>query len=211
MHNVTVLFTPLQVGKKSLRNRIVMPPMVVRRGVTTPEGCAWYGRRAQGGVGLVIVEATSVVDFGSLLTADNLHPLVKAIHDGGALAAIQLFPGRLGQRVSPAQLTELEIEILVDQYRTAADACATAGFDGIEPHGAHGYLLNQFFSPVQNQRTDAYGFTINGRGRLAIRIVEAIRPIATEAGMLVLYRHTPIGAGYGIQESLVRSCCASSR
>jgi 2,4-dienoyl-CoA reductase-like NADH-dependent reductase (Old Yellow Enzyme family) len=202
MRDVTPLFTPLNVGDKTLHNRIVMPPMVVRRGVTTPESCVWYGRRAQGGVGLVIVEATGVVGFGTTLAAKNLRPLAKAIHDGGALAAIQLFPGRLGQCVSPAQLTELEIEILVDQYRTAAEVCARASFDGVEPHGAHGYLLNQFFSPVQNQRTDAYGFTINGRGRLAIRIVEAIRPIATEAQMLILYRHTPVGAGYGIRESL---------
>ena len=202
MHDVTALFTPLQVGHKTLSNRIVMPPMVVLRGVTTPEGREWYGRRAQGGVGLVIVEATSVVGFGSDHTAENLRPLVQAIHTGGALAGIQLFPGRLRQRVSPAQLTELEIEGLVGRYRTAAEICAGAGFDGVEPHGAHGYLLNQFFSSVQNQRTDAYGGTQEKRGRLAIRIVEAIHPIASEAGMLVLYRHTPVGAGYGIQESL---------
>ena len=97
MVDTAPLFDPLQVGQKTLRNRIVMPPMVVMRGVTTPEGAEWYGRRALGGVGLVIVEATGVTGFGAAYTAKNLRPLVDAIHAGGALAAIQLFPGTFGQ------------------------------------------------------------------------------------------------------------------
>ena len=202
MYDVTPLFAPLQVKHKTLRNRIVMPPMVVNRGLTTPEGQQWYGRRAAGGVGLVIVEATDVVRFGSELTAENLRPLAEAIHHGGALAAIQLFPGRRGQTISPMQLTRQHIEQLLAQYHTAAEICAEAGFDGIEPHGAHGFLLNQFFSPTQNQRTDEYGGTLAGRMRLALSIMETIRPIASRADMLILYRHTPVRPGYGIEESL---------
>ena len=203
MNDVTALFTPLETKHKTLRNRIVMPPMVVNRGLTTPEACEWYGRRAQGGVGLVIVQATNVTDFGDVLVADKLRPLVDAVHTGGALAAIQLFPGKRGQDVSPAQLTRQEIEDLVAQYRTAAEICAAAGFDGVEPHGAHRFLLNQFFSPIHNERTDEYGGSLAARARLALRIVETIRPIAAEAGMLILYRHTPVWSGYGIEESLV--------
>ena len=75
-----------------------MPPMVVMRGITTAAGCEWYGRRARGGVGLVIVEATRVTGFGDKYTADSLQPLVNAIHDGGALAAIQLFPRRVHEK-----------------------------------------------------------------------------------------------------------------
>jgi 2,4-dienoyl-CoA reductase-like NADH-dependent reductase (Old Yellow Enzyme family) len=212
MDDAMPLFVPLQVGRrnlfhKTLRNRIVMPPMVVNRGLATPEGREWYGRRARGGVGLVIVEATNVISLGdagtrSTLTAENLRPLAAAIHTGGALAAIQLFPGRRGQAVSPAELADEEIQQLIARYRTAAQVCAEAGFDGVEPHGAHGFLLNQFFSPVKNARTDAYGGTLDGRMRLALDIVTAIRPIADQAGMLILYRHTPVGPGYGIDESL---------
>jgi 2,4-dienoyl-CoA reductase-like NADH-dependent reductase (Old Yellow Enzyme family) len=176
--------------------------MVVNRGLTTPEGQQWYGRRAAGGVGLVIVEATDVVRFGSELTAKNLRPLAQAIHHGGALAAIQLFPGRRGQTISPMQLTRQHIEQLLAQYHTAAEICAEAGFDGIEPHGAHGFLLNQFFSPTQNQRTDKYGGTLARRMRLALSIMETLRPIASHADMLILYRHTPVRPGYGIEESL---------
>jgi len=201
MQDVTPLFAPLQVKHKTLRNRIVMPPMVVNRGLTTSEGQQWYGRRAAGGVGLVIVEATDVVRFGSELTTENLRPLAEVIHHGGALAAIQLFPGRRGQTISPMQLTSQHIEQLLAQYHTAAEICAEAGFDGIEPHGAHGFLLNQFFSPTQNQRTDEYGGTLAGRMRLALNIMGTLRPIASRADMLILYRHTPVRPGYGIEES----------
>jgi 2,4-dienoyl-CoA reductase-like NADH-dependent reductase (Old Yellow Enzyme family) len=203
MYDTTSLFAPLRVRDKTLPNRVVMPPMVVNRGLTTPAGCEWYGRRAQGGAGLVIVEATNVVDFGSEYTADNLRPLVDSIHAGGALAAIQLFPGRRGQDVSPGQLTGDEIDRLVAHYRTAAEICAGAGFDGVEPHGAHRYLLNQFFSPEHNRRTDAYGGSLEARARLALRIVETIHPITSQAGMLILYRHTPVWSSYGITESLI--------
>ncbi|MFO7916583.1 MAG: NADH:flavin oxidoreductase, partial [Anaerolineae bacterium] len=86
--------------------------------------------------------------------------------------------------------------------RIAAQVCARAGFDGVEPHGAHGYLLNQFFSPVKNQRTDDYGGSLQNRMRLGLDIVAAIRPICDEEEMLLLYRHTPVGEGYGIADSL---------
>ncbi|MFC1718863.1 hypothetical protein ACFL6S_34745 [Candidatus Poribacteria bacterium] len=155
-----------------------------------------------GGVGLVIVEATSVLKFHSDYNAENLVPLVEAIHQGGALAAIQLFPGVLGQTVSPTQMTGQEIQQLIANYQAAAQVCADAGFDGIEPHGAHGYLLNKFFSPSQNQRTGDYGGDLAGRMCLALSIMETILPIARQADMLVLYRHTPVGPGYGIEESL---------
>ena len=231
--DVAPLFRPLRINDKELPNRIVMPPMVVLRGLTTPEGIEWYGSRARG-VGLVIVEAAPVNRFGSVLTADNLKPLVNTIHDGGALAAIQLFPSYKeretffrGSSVSPHDVDRNEVEWLPDSdwlaenrasspndidrseidrlvayYRTAAQVCAEAGFDGIEPHGAHGYLLNQFFSPLQNKRTDEYGGGLKNRMRLALRIVEALAQVCGP-DMLLLYRHTPVGQGYGVEESLI--------
>jgi 2,4-dienoyl-CoA reductase-like NADH-dependent reductase (Old Yellow Enzyme family) len=201
--DVSLLFQPLQIKHKTMRNRIVMPPMVVKRDLAGASGQDWYAERASGGVGLVIVEATQVGRFGDTLTAENLRPLAEAIRAGGALAAIQLYPRMPGLGASPAELSAAEIGYLVEQYRVAAEVCAAAGFDGIEPHGAHGYLLNQFFSPEKNPRPDAYGGDLSGRMRLAIEIVNAVRPVADRAGMLVLYRHTPVGPGYGIKESLV--------
>jgi 2,4-dienoyl-CoA reductase-like NADH-dependent reductase (Old Yellow Enzyme family) len=172
------------------------------RGEATSEAAAWYGRHAQGGVGLVIVEATNTALFGHELTVENLGVLASAIHAGGALAAIQLFPFRRGQSLAPADISLEQIDDLIAQYHLAACLCLAAGFDGIEPHGAHGYLLNQFFSPEKNARTDAYGGDLPGRMRLARRIVQAVRPVCDE-GMLLLYRHTPVGPGYDIADSLV--------
>lgn len=202
--SIAPLFEPLQVKHKTLRNRIVMPPMVVNRGLTGPDACAWYGRRAAGGVSLVIVEASDSIRFGKEFTGQNLRPLVAAIHAGGALAAIQIFPGWRGQPTTPDDLSQEQIGELLAQYRLAAEICAEAGFDGIEPHGAHGYLLNQFFSPVRNRRTDEYGGPLANRMRLALEIVATIRPIADRAGMLVLYRHTPVRPDfeYSISDSL---------
>lgn len=200
--DTSVLFEPLSVKGKVLRNRLVMPPMVVLRGLATPEGVEWYGRHARGGVALVIVEATAVNRFGSELTAENLRPLVEAIHAGGALAAIQLFPVSFGRPVSPAMLKRDEIEGILAAYRVAASICREAGFDGAEPHGAHGYVLNLFFSPVKNRRKDEYGGELPNRMRMALRVVEATRE-GLGADRLLLYRHTPVGHGYGIEESLV--------
>jgi len=204
-NNIAPLFAPLQIKHWTLRNRIVCPPMVVNRGLTTPEACRWYGERAAGGVSLVIVEATDSFRFGTEFTAENLRPLVDAIHAGGARAAIQVFPFRRGQTTAPADLAPEDIQRLLAQYRLATEICAEAGFDGIEPHGAHGYLLNQFFSPVRNQRTDEYGGSLANRMRLALQVVETVRQVADEAAMLVLYRHTPLrdDFGYGIPDSLL--------
>ena len=189
--DLSPLFKPLIVHGKTLRNRIVMPPMVQLRPLTSPEGVAWYARHAQGGVGLVIVEATGVDRFGDEFTAANLKPLVSAVHEHGALIAIQLFPGTRGQGFAPADMSTDDIDTLVTRYRRAAEQCVEAGFDGVEPHGAHGYLLNQFFSPIQNTRSDTYGGSLENRMRLALRIVEAVRPICADT-MLLLYRHTPV-------------------
>lgn len=201
MSEIALLFEPLEVRGRCLPNRIVMPPMVVNRGIDTPEAIAWYGEHARGGVGLVIVEATGVAGFANRYTADGLRPLATAIQEAGALAAIQLFPGTRGQHVTPGEMDRAAIDALIGDYAEAARICAEAGFDGVEVHGAHGFLLNQFFSATQNTRTDAYGATLNGRMLLAVQIVRAIRAVLPD-DRLLLYRHTPVGPGYGIEESL---------
>jgi 2,4-dienoyl-CoA reductase-like NADH-dependent reductase (Old Yellow Enzyme family) len=201
MSDVDLLFQPLQVRGRRLPNRIVMPPMVVNRGIDTHEGIAWYGSRARGGAGLVIVEATNVTGFASQFSSDRLRPLVDAIHAGGALAAIQLFPGVRGQHIAPADVDGPWIEGLLDAFAAATAICVEAGFDGVEIHGAHGFLLNQFFSSTQNKRMDAYGVTLGGRMLLGVQVVRAVRS-ALPDDRILLYRHTPVGTGYSMEESL---------
>ena len=206
--NVEPLFQPLEVRGMRLANRIVMPPMVCLRGIVSPEGIEWYREHAAGGPGLVIVEATPVTRFGEDLTVAALSRLVSAIHGEGVPVAIQLFPVSFtwprvpGCLPAPADFTGAEIEQMLDNYKAAARMCMEAGFDGVEPHGAHDYPLNQFFSPADNARTDSYGGSLDNRMRLGIEVVRACREaIGPEA--LLLYRHTPVKEGsYGMADSL---------
>lgn len=81
----------------------------------------------------------------------------------------------------PRPLTEGEIEVLVQRFAQAAVIAEAAGFDGVQIHGAHGYLVSQFLSPLTNLRTDRYGGDIQGRMRFLVEIVRAVRR-ATGAG-----------------------------
>ena len=159
----------------------------------------------------MIVEATPVAHIGGELTVEGLRRLTDSIHAGGALAAIQLFPGEIRDRLAPADLTAEEIAGLVKRYETASQLCAEAGFDGAEPHGAHGYLLSQFFSPVRNSRQDAYGGSLQNRMRLGLQIAAAMRKGLGDERLL-LYRHTPakqddyeVDDSLAFAEELVRS------
>lgn len=195
------LFEPLTVGSVTLRNRIAVPPMVQRRPLSSPRAVAWYRRLAAGGAGLVTVESTGVGEFGATLDSDDAEWLAGAIHAGGAAAAWQLFPTATSVEGDENSLTAVQLDEIVAGYRKAAAMCVEAGFDGVEPHGAHGFLLNRFFDPAHNERSDEYGGSLENRSRLAVRIVGAVRDAAGDHALL-LYRHTPVGEGYGLEDSL---------
>lgn len=198
----SILFEPLTVKHLTLRNRIVCPPMVTNRDIVGDDGIEWYRRIADGGVGLVIVEATHTARFEDKLNAENLRRLVDAVKGAGAAIAIQLFMSPVNGRNNPDALSKDDIMLSIDRFRRAAAVCKAAGFDGVEPHGAHGFLLNQFFSTRTNHRTDEYGSGLEGRMRLGVEIVQAIRS-EVGADMLILYRHTPKERnGYTLDESI---------
>ncbi len=200
--DVTPLFKPLQVKGYTIPNRMVMPPMATNRGIVSDAGLGWYGEHAAGGVGMVIVEAVAADRFGKELTVEGLAALVKAIHRGGALAAIQLFPVMFGRNPKPGDLEPVEIHEMTRHYEAAARICAEAGFDGVEPHGAHGFLLNQFFSPTDNARRDKFGGELENRMRMGLEVTSAARRGLGD-DRLLLYRHTPVQEGsYGLDDSL---------
>ncbi len=196
------IFRPLDVRGVRLPNRVVAPPMYQVRPITSPGGIAWYRRLAAGGAGMVIVEGTSVRRLATRRGPEDLEPLVEAIRGEGAVPAIQLFPvvADEGEIAGPDTYAPEQIETLIDYFVRAADCCRKAGFAAVEPHGAHGFPLNQFFMPEQNHRTDAYGGSVEGRGRLAERIIAGVREGCAD-DLLVLYRHTPVGPGYSIEDS----------
>lgn len=205
-----VLFRPLQIGPLSLPNRIVMAPMTRTfspEGIPGADVAAYYRRRAEGGVGLIVSEGT-VIDRP---TSRN-HPNIPFFHGEAALAgwkavidAVHAAGGHMGPQLwhtASTQYTDWEPELPVESpsglvapdtprgramteediadtvaafARAAADA-KRLGFDTIELHGAHGYLIDQFFWSGTNVRTDGYGGkTIRERSRFAAEVVKAVR------------------------------------
>jgi 2,4-dienoyl-CoA reductase-like NADH-dependent reductase (Old Yellow Enzyme family) len=88
--------------------------------------------------------------------------------------------------VVPHALTLAEIEDIVSAFRASATRALGAGFDAIEIHSAHGYLLHEFLSPISNHRTDEYGGTLANRARLLLRVVESVREVWPESQPLLV-------------------------
>jgi 2,4-dienoyl-CoA reductase-like NADH-dependent reductase (Old Yellow Enzyme family) len=198
--DVQLLFRPFTVKGVTLANRIVVPPMAQNRPLNRDEGIRWYRRMAAEGPGLVIVEATRVDRFASDYTAENLRPLVDVIHEKDTKAAIQLFPVPIGEEWTPGDVSLARIAELVQEFARAARVCVDAGFDGVELHGAHGYLINQFFSPAANKRHDQYGGSLENRCRFSLELTRACRDAAGDR--LLLYRHTPVEKdSYSVEDS----------
>lgn len=124
--------------------------------------------------------ATVSKKHGSLIVGQVSHPgrqVTDSIQkDPISASAVQLEGNIMGMTFAkPHAATEEEIKSVIDGFAHAAEYMEKAGFDGIELHGAHGYLLAQFLSPTTNQRTDSYGGTLQNRARLILDIARAIR------------------------------------
>ena len=243
------LFSPFQLRSVSFPNRIGVSPMCE---YSSHDGFAadWHlvhlGARAQGGAGLVILEASAVTPEGRISSADlgiwkdehipNLQRIAAFIHSQGARAGIQLaHAGRKGSMSAPftgerllqpseggwqpvapsalafsptyavpAALDQPGIDAVVEAFRLAAHRAFKAGFDLVEIHAAHGYLLHQFLSPLANKRADAYGGSFENRTRLALQVVDAVRA-AWPAHLPVLVRISATDwaqGGWNVDESV---------
>ncbi|MFB6310417.1 MAG: FAD-dependent oxidoreductase [Salinirussus sp.] len=196
-----------RIGGLELDNRVVMPPMTTRYapedGSVTERTRAYYRERARGGTGLIVFESTyPCVEHPRRhqLLEDSYVPglasVAEAVHDEGGRIAIQLNPHRgyhhEGAPVAPSPMTlddgtevpaitQEHISKLVTDFAAGAARAERAGFDGIEIHGTSGYLVNQFLSPLTNQRDDEYGGTLEGRTRFARELLEATRDTVGES------------------------------
>ena len=217
-----ILFTPFTLNGLTLSNRIVMAPMTRAHspgGVPGPDVAAYYRRRAEGGVGLIVSEGTAIAHPAAV--ADPKIPrfhgedalagwarVIEEVHGAGGRMVPQLWhvgtarkPGSepnpeappvgpsgltvTGERVSEP-LTYTEIAELVAAYARGAADAARLGFDGIELHGAHGYLLDQFFWSRTNRRTDRYGLDLVARTRFAAEVVTACRAATSPEFPIIL-------------------------
>ena len=208
--NPEVLFRPFKHPKLDLDNRIIMAPMTRQfspNGIPDENVKNYYLRRAEGGVGLIITEGTTIPHkaassgvqvpcfHGEAL--EGWQKVVDAVHEVGGKIAPQLWhvgsirkPGEGPHpdypTVSPSgylypgkkvlePLSVAEIDELIAAYTKAAASAVQLGFDALELHGAHGYLIDNFFWEGTNQRDDKYGGSLVNRTRFAVEIVNSIR------------------------------------
>ncbi len=210
------LFAPYRVGQMELPNRILMAPMTRNRSPQNIPGAdvaAYYRRRAQGGVGLIITEGTHInhaaasayVDVPFFYGEEALagwQRVVDEVHAAGGKIAPQLWHvgalrglGLPGTSLEPYpdvpaftpsgllkpgrpngySMAQKDIDEIVDAFAQGAADAQRLGFDAIELHGAHGYLIDQFFWEGTNQRSDSYGGSIEKRTQFAVDIISAVR------------------------------------
>lgn len=198
------MFTPYELKSVTIPNRIVMPAMcqysATEDGYVTNWHRIHYGARAVGGVGLIILEATAVEKRGRLSNHDlgiwdddhiqGLRELVQLGKEQGSIMGIQIGHGgrkswgdelvapsslAFPEMETPHALTASEIKDVIESWREAARRANEAGFDVLQLHGAHGYLVHEFLSPLSNRRTDEYGGSLENRLRFFLEIMEAVQ------------------------------------
>lgn len=208
--DLSPLFQPFQYKNLQLKNRFVMAPMTRNFSpnyIPTDDVAAYYRRRAENDVALIITEGTTVPHEASngyegvpAFHGDALKgwkKVVDAVHGAGGKIMPQLWhvgtvrkagvgpvkdvPGMgpsgitsAGKRKAHAMTLE-DIESCIAAFAQAAASAEEIGMDGVEIHGAHGYLIDQFFWEVTNERTDRYGGSLEKRSQFAIDIVKAVR------------------------------------
>src|SRR5690625_180700 len=171
-------------------------------GMVTPFHLSHYISRAVGQVGLIMVESTAVQPEGRISEEDlgiwddqhipGLRQLNEEIHHYGAKTGIQLgHAGRKAQltapiyapsalpfnesSITPEAMTNEDISVTLEAFKNGARRAKEAGFDIIEIHAAHGYLINQFLSPLTNKRADKYGGSRENRYQFLQEIIQAVK------------------------------------
>ncbi|MEP7366257.1 MAG: alkene reductase [Acidobacteriota bacterium] len=189
------LLSPVRLGGLTLPNRVVMAPLTRNRSheefVPWELNALYYSQRAS--AGLIISEATAVNPFGhggshtpGLYTCKQINGwklVTEAVHRKGGRIFAQLWhtgkqvPAEAlpagASRQSTESLTLGGISTVIDDYRQAAFNAHAAGFDGVEIHGANGYLPDQFLEDGTNRRTDQYGGVVENRARFLIDVTRA--------------------------------------
>ena len=189
----------------AMANRFMLAPLTNQQshadGTLSEDEYTWLTMRAEGGFGLTMTCASHVQRIGQGFAGQlgcfgdehipGLTRLAAGIKTHGSLAVVQLH--HAGHRTPAAlvgeapvcpsddpstgarALTHDEVEASIEAFIMAAVRCEKAGFDGVELHGAHDYLICEFLSPTLNQRTDEFGGSLENRARFLMRIVEGIR------------------------------------
>ncbi|WP_068324910.1 NADH:flavin oxidoreductase [Janibacter terrae] len=212
-------------------NRFALAPLTNTQshadGTLSEDEYRWLVARAAGGFGLTMTCATYVARAGQawagqLGISDDRHlagltRLADGIRAAGSVSSVQLH--HAGRRSDPAvtgvpnvapwddpdkdtrALSTGEVQQAVEDFVVAAERAERAGFDGVEVHGAHGYLICQFLDGRHNQRTDGYGGSLEDRSRMLFEVLRGIRE-RTRADFQVGLRLTPQGNGIVLDEGV---------
>jgi 2,4-dienoyl-CoA reductase-like NADH-dependent reductase (Old Yellow Enzyme family) len=252
--STALLFDPIKLREVQARNRVVISPMCqysARDGVAGDWHLVHLGKFAQGGAGIVFVEATAVEKRGRITHGDTgiwddahiqgLKRIASFIKEQKAVPAIQL--AHAGRKASMARpwygngpLTQADLDrgdkpwstlapseapidsswiaprafakgdfqVVLNAYREATRRARAAGFDIIEVHAAHGYLLHTFLSPLSNARSDDYGGSLENRMRFPLEVVREVRK-AWPADKPLFVRVSSIDdveGGWGIEDTI---------
>ncbi len=202
-----LVFKPYQIKNVTINNRLVLSPMCTYSASESGEATDWhlvhYGTRAMGRVGLILLEATAVEDRGRISNKDlgiwddkhiaGLRKITDFVKAEGVKIGIQLahagresfspelvapspIPYRQDGRI-PRELTASEIRQIAGSFALGAKRALDAGFEIVEIHAAHGYLIHEFLSPLSNTRTDGYGGELKARFRFLEEIIVAVREV----------------------------------
>jgi len=199
------LFSPLTLAHgPAMKNRFMLAPLTNLQshpdGTLSDDEFNWLTLRAKGGFGLTMTCAAHVQAVGQGFPGQlgvfgdqhlpGLTRLAAAIKANGSVASLQMHHAGarspkdlVGQPVSASDdpetgargLSTGEVEQLVEDFTAAAVRAEQAGFDGVEIHGAHGYVLAQFLSPETNKREDRYGGSVENRARIVNEIIDGVR------------------------------------
>ncbi|KAA8735409.1 NADPH-dependent 2,4-dienoyl-CoA reductase [Acinetobacter qingfengensis] len=216
MSDYQKLLTPLDLGFTILKNRVLMGSMHI--GLEEAEHgferlAAFYARRAQGEVGLIVTGGISPNDDGvtfqggakldSLEIADQHKVITQAVHAAGGKIALQiLHTGRYSYQANivapsaiqapinpmkPKALSTADIERTIDDFANCAYLAQYAGYDGVEVMGSEGYLINEFIVSRTNHRDDEWGGSYENRMRFPVEIIKRIRQRVGE-NFIIIYR-----------------------
>jgi len=200
-----ILFAPLELARgPSLKNRILLAPLTNEQsnedGTASQDDFDWIETCARAGYSMVMTCAANVLENGKafhnqLGIFDDKHEpglrkMADIIRKHGGISSVQLHHAGMRaqfngdeQNIGPSAIAEyntralatVEVEELRDAFVEAAARAERSGFDGVELHGAFGWILTQFLSPTLNRRTDRYGGSLENRVRLIFEIIDGIR------------------------------------
>ena len=199
---MSVLFEPFRIGEMGIRNRFVRSATTSYwsdgHGIVRPEIIDLYCGLAEGGVGLIVKGHMYVAESGkahngmagisSDIHVPMLRKLTEAVHEHGGKIVAQINHAGIHSLTDPAGPSEClryglkaralspeEVWGIVEAFGEAAERAVAAGFDGVQIHGAHGYLISQFLSRLVNRRTDEWGGSLENRMRLLLEVYDEIR------------------------------------